>query len=136
MDSGQAGLPEPGQLLDAFSVNVLGRTIHRNPFEFRKEGPCTRADMGQIIRGHGNGVSRREKKCLNFITMSIPGFPKIRLYAFNGTYTKTGTFLVDHAKGAFVVGATDCGLYEQAVRFAGGTVNGPFIMHGKQIFEA
>jgi len=49
--------------------------------------------MDQIIRGHCNGVSRREKERLNLAAIGFPRFQQIRINTLNGPHPKTGPFL-------------------------------------------
>jgi len=47
------------------------------------------------------------------------------------THHKSGTIFIDHAKGAFIVRATDGRLDQEGVRLAGRPVNGSFVAHTK-----
>jgi len=106
-----------------------GRAVHGDPFKLRKKRVSISAHLRQLRSRHGNRITSWEEKG------AYPPTPKAMssfqvFLDFCYRANRVGwTFLVDHAKGTLVVGATDSCLNKQAVSLARRTVDRTYIAH-------
>jgi hypothetical protein len=108
----------------------IGRgPVNSDSFEMGKDGVCMDADVGQIIRGHGHGIARREKDGLDSSSVLPFCFLKVFFDLPDRAYSEWRTFLVDHAEGTLVMGTTDRRLDKKTVRFARRPIYGTLIPH-------
>jgi hypothetical protein len=90
--------------------------IYGDALEPRKKLRRPPANPGQIRGGHGQGVARRKKKALDPGPQPGRRLLQIGLYLRKGAHTVRRPLFIDHAKAAFIMGATHSSLDQKAVR--------------------
>lgn len=116
---------------ETFPGDIPRRAVDRDPFQGRKLLPCETADRGEILRGHGYGISRRQEQGLDTAPVYSPGLLDVPADIRDGPDPEWRALLVDHAEGALVVGTPDCCLDQETVRLAGRPVYGTFVVQGE-----
>ncbi len=129
MNPAQPCLGQQTQLIQTFWPDILGRAIDGEPLQMREQTVAVAADFRQGRRRHGYGIAGGEKDGPHPVAVDLPGFCQICLNLGGGPDFKGHPVLVDHTKGAFVVGAAHRRLNQEAIGFTGRPVNGTFVAH-------